>query len=285
MDEIILNDANTDIQISDYGIEVLEAQERASIDMQVATAKRFPRDLRKVLDNSIVVATIDKKTSEKCRYAKPTGGKIMNGPSVYLARIIGQQYKNLRVQQRIKNIENRTIVAEAVAIDLENNYAVCVEVRRSIIDSHGQRYSDSLIETNAMAAMAIAERNAILKIVPPSITEAVYNNVVTAITGDLSKKAIFLKEREDVFKTFKNVYGMAEEQVLKSVGLHTKEAIKSEDLLNLKGFIQALENRELTVEELLTTRNTAKSAKSAQDIADKKKDMKNNVKQSEIPMP
>ena len=88
--------------IETTGVEVFEAQERAAIDSQVATAKRYPRSLRRVLDNSIVIATMNQDTAKTCRYAKPVAGKTINGPSVHLARIICQQYGNIRVQQRIK---------------------------------------------------------------------------------------------------------------------------------------------------------------------------------------
>ena len=127
---------------------------------------------------------MDKETAESCRYAKPTGGKNVTGPSVHLARIICQQYGNIRVQQRIKVIEHKSIVAEAVAFDLETNYAVSVEARRSIIGKTGIRYSDSVIETNAMAILVIAERNAILKVIPKAITDSVYKAAFDFANGD-----------------------------------------------------------------------------------------------------
>ena len=173
--------------IESTGMEVFEAQERAAIDSQVATAKRYPRDLMRSKNNSIAIVCMDKETAESCRYAKPIGeNKKVSGPSVHLARVVCQQYGNIRVQQRIKLIDQKSIVAEAVAFDLETNYAVCVEARRSIVTKSGQRYSDSLIETNAMAILAIAERNAILKIIPKAITDAVYNEAFKFANGDLS---------------------------------------------------------------------------------------------------
>ena len=49
--------------IENSGIEVFEAQERASIDSQVATAKRYPRDLMRCKNNSIAIACMDKGNS------------------------------------------------------------------------------------------------------------------------------------------------------------------------------------------------------------------------------
>lgn len=236
--------------INSEGIEVFEAQERAAIDTQVATAKKFPRNLKRVKDNSIAIACMDKATAESCRYAKPVGGKNVTGPSVHLARIICQQYGNIRVQQRIKQITDRSIIAEAVAFDMETNYAVCVEARRSIIDKNGIRYKESVIETNAMAIIAIAERNAILKVVPKSIIDTVYTEAFTFANGDLSDNAKLIVARDKAFEFFKNEYGATEDEVVASLGLKTKDAIKPEHIADLRGFMQALKDREISVDEL-----------------------------------
>lgn len=267
---------NEEIQIiENTGIEVFEAQERAAIDTQVATAKKYPRNLRRVLDNSIVIATMSKETALTCRFTKPVGGKDITGPSVHLARILCQQYGNIRVQQRIKQIGDRAIVAEAVAFDLETNYAVCVEARRSIIDRKGNRYVESVIETNAMAILAIAERNAILKVIPKAIIDRVYSEAFKCAFGDLSDNAKLLKERERVFKEFKNDYNMDEAQVLSCIGLATKEAVKPEHVASLVGYLQSLKDKEITPDELTgrnsktttPTRETLKTGTKAYDQA------------------
>jgi len=236
--------------IESTGLDVFEAQERAAIDIQVTTAKRFPRDLMRVRNNSIAIVCMDKETAESCRYAKPVGGKNVIGASVHLARIVCQQYGNIRVQQRIKQVTDKNIVAEAVAFDLETNYAVCVEARRSIIDRSGRRYSDSVIETNAMAILAIAERNAILKVIPKALIDAVYKEAFTFANGDLSDNAKLQVATNRAFEFFKTEYGAAEDEVLLCLGLKTKEAIRAEHIADLRGYMQALKDKELTVEEL-----------------------------------
>jgi len=242
------------------GLEVFEAQERASIDIQVATAKKFPRNLTRVRSNSIAIACMSKETAESCRYAKPVGGKSVVGASVHLARIICQQYGNIRVQQRIKQISERTIVAEAVAFDMETNYAVCVEARRSIIGKNGQRYSESVIETNAMAILAIAERNAILKVIPKAIIDSVYSEAFTFANGDLSDEAKLVVARDKAFEYFKNEYGATEKEVYECLGLKTKDAVKAEHIADLRGYIQALKDKELTVDELFKRNSNRESS-------------------------
>jgi hypothetical protein len=265
--------------IETTGIEVFEAQERAAIDTQVATAKKYPRNLRRVLENSIVIATMDAETAKSCRYSKPVAGKTINGASVHLARIICQQYGNIRVQQRIKSIEHKSITAEAVAFDLETNYAVCVEARRSILKRDGTRYDDSTIETNAMAILAIAERNAILKVIPKSIIDKVYDEAFRFAFGDLSDSAKILKARNNIFNKFKIDYNLSEEQVVKIAGVNTKEAIKAEHIATLTGILQSLKDKELTVEDLTNSKKTTGEKKEAL------KDKKQKAQQTEIPMP
>jgi hypothetical protein len=243
---------SNEIQVLDTqaSIQAFQAQERAAIDTQVATAKQYPRDLLRVRNNSIAIVCMDKETAQACRYAKPVGGKNVVGASVHLARIVAQQYGNIRVQQRIKNIDSTSIVAEAVAFDMETNYAVSVEARRSIVSKNGQRYSDSVIETNAMAILAIAERNAILKIIPKSIIDAVYNEAFTCANGDLSDKAKLIIARDKALDFFKTEYGATEKQVITLLGLKTKDAIKPEHIADLRGYMQSLKDKEVTVEDL-----------------------------------
>src|SRR5574344_1880154 len=242
-------------------IQVFQAQERAAIDTQVATAKQYPRDLKHVRDNSIAIVCMDKETAESCRSAKPTGGKNVTGPSVHLARIVCQQYGNIRVQQRIKNIDASSIVAEAVAFDMETNYAVSVEARRSIVGKNGQRFAESVIETNAMAILAIAERNAILKIIPKSIIDAVYNEAFTCANGDLSDKAKLIIARDKALDFFKTEYGATEKQVITLLGLKTKDAIKPEHIADLRGYMQSLKDKEVTADDLFKPEIDEKKAK------------------------
>lgn len=254
---------NNEIEVLDAqaSIQAFQAQERAAIDTQVATAKQYPRDLKRVKENSIAIACMDEETAQSCRYAKPVGTKNVVGASVHLARIVAQQYGNIRVQQRIKNIDAKTIVAEAVAFDMETNYAVSVEARRSIIDKYGNRYKDSMIETASMAILAIAERNAILKIIPKAIVDAVYNEAFKCANGDLSDKAKLIIARDKALEFFKSEYGASEKQVVALLGLKTKDAIKPEHIADLRGYMQSLKDKEVTPDDLFKPEIDEKKAK------------------------
>ena len=76
------------VEQTEVQIVPLDELERANVDVQVSTAKRYPRDMRRSVNNSIVMATMNEEVARSCGYALPRGGKPVTGPSVHLAKII-----------------------------------------------------------------------------------------------------------------------------------------------------------------------------------------------------
>ena len=59
--------------------EMLQAIDRAEVDIQIATAKQYPRDLASTLNKIETYATMDKETAEDCFYVlrrKDANGKV-----------------------------------------------------------------------------------------------------------------------------------------------------------------------------------------------------------------
>lgn len=249
-------------------IETLDRAERANIDIQVSTAKQYPRSISRCVNNAVAIATMDKETAQSCGYALPRGGKPITGPSVHLAKIIAQQYGNLRAEAKVVEITDRQVVSRGTAWDLENNYAVAFEVRRSIIGKGGSRYSDDMITVTGNAANSIAYRNAIFGVVPKSITDKAYQAAQHLITGDLSDEEKLIKRRDGAIKHFVDTYAITEEEVVKLCGKHTINQIQAPEIALLIGFAQSLKDGDTTVDELMApfrknkTKTRSASAKS-----------------------
>ena len=85
--------------------EMLQAINRSEVDMQVSTAKQYPRELPKVLNQIATYATMDVETASECFYVLrrngDNGGSAIEGLSVRMAEIIAGAWGNLRVQTRI----------------------------------------------------------------------------------------------------------------------------------------------------------------------------------------
>ena len=233
-----------------YDIEAMEAGQRAEYDIQIATAKKYPRNLSKVKENCIAIVTMDRPTAESCRYALPRAGKSLIGPSVHLARIIAQQYGNIRVDARIKQITNTQIISEAVAFDLETNYAVKVEIRRSILNRLGQRFNEDMVVVTGNAANAISFRNAVLAVVPRGLTNSCFDASVKFLTGDLSTEQKLIKERNRILELMKKNYKITEEQILTAIGLRSINQVKPEQIADLIALGQSIKDGDSTVEEI-----------------------------------
>ena len=258
------------VEQTEVQIVPLDELERANVDVQVSTAKRYPRDMRRSVNNSIVMATMNEEVARSCGYALPRGGKPVTGPSVHLAKIIVSNWGNMRTEAKVVQITDKQVISRGTAWDLENNVASAFEVRRSIVDKYGKRYSDDMITVTGNAANAIAYRNAVFAVIPKSITDRIYRAAQQFITGDLSDNDVFLKKRTKIFADFKNTYGIDENTVVKICGKNTDQQIGADEIALLVGLLQSLKDGDTTVDEVL---DYVKSPK--EKVDDKKAKLKN----------
>ena len=232
-------------------------QDKAQIDVQIATAKAFPRNVKRSIDNAIAIVTMDRETAATCTYSVPRGGKAITGESVHLAKILSQVWGNLRVEAKVVGIDSKQVTSEAVCFDLENNLAIKAQVKRSIMTKNG-RMSDDMITGTGNAANAIALRNAILSVIPKAIVTKVYTAAKNTITGDVGDKEKLIARRKQVFDGFKDSSGLTEKQVLASVGKAAIDHITADDLVVLIGIGQAIKDGDTTVDEAFLAKNTSK---------------------------
>ena len=229
----------------------MDAIEKANVDVQVSTAKQFPRNVTRAIQNSIVMATIDPDTAQMMRYALPRGGKPITGPSVHLAKLIVSNWGNMRAEAKVVQITDSQVVSRGTCWDLENNVATAIEVRRNIKNKNGQRFSDDMITVVGNAANSIAFRNAVFSVIPKVVTDKVYKAAQECITGDLSDEAKLLQKRTNCLKFFNDEYGITEEEVIKLCGKQTVNQIKAEEIALMLGIYQSLKDGDTTVEEVM----------------------------------
>lgn len=229
----------------------VDAVERANVDSQVSTAKQYPRSIKRSIENSIVMATMDTDTAQSCGYALPRGGKPITGPSVHLAKIIVSNWGNTRTEAKVVQITDKQIISRGTCWDLEANVASAFEVRRSIVDRYGKRFSDDMITVTGNAANSIAYRNAVFSVVPKAVVEKVYKAAQKFITGDLSDDEKLIKRRTDAINYFNDEWGITEEEVIKLCGKQTVNQIKADEIALMLGMVQSLKDGDTTVEDLM----------------------------------
>ena len=254
--------------------DMLQAINRAEVDIQISTAKQYPRDLNRVLNQIKTYATMDTETAEDCFYTLRRGKGndqcLIEGVSVRLAEIIAGAWGNLRIQSRIIGNDGRTITCQGICHDLETNLAVSVEVKRKITDRYGKTFSEDMQVVTGNAASAIAFRNAVLKVVPKAVTKRVINDIKDVALG----KSIDLETRRQRMIQYFTQIGVTQSELLSYCGVASIEQIDNQIVFELRGLANAIKEGTTTVQETFKA-HTADS-KAIADAARKEVEAKQN---------
>lgn len=248
--------------------EMLQAVNRAEVDIQISTAKQYPRDLPHVLNRIATYAMMDRETAEDCFYVLRRQGRdgsasVIEGLSVRMAEIIASSWGNLRIQTRIVGNDGKMITAQAMCHDLETNVAVCKEVSRSIAYKNGATYSQDMQIVTGNAAASIAFRNAVLSVIPKAVTKNIINQVKQVALG----QSIDLEQsRQNVIAYFAKI-GVTKEQILHYLGKNAVEEIDQQSIYELRATANAIKEGTTTVQETFV--EPEKQAK-AQELANAK---------------
>jgi len=177
---------------------------RAELDMQITTAKAYPRNPDNFIQLATQLATQDEETAQSCFYCltrKSKDGKVteIKGASIRLAQIAAASWGNLHAASRIVENDGKAITAEGVAWDLERNVRISSQVKRSIVTASGATYGSDMQTLTGNAASSIALRNAIFKVIPKALIDRVYEKAVKYAVGDQKSLS---NRRNVIFKRF-----------------------------------------------------------------------------------
>lgn len=257
----------TEVEIDNGGIAGLVT--KAEYDVQIATAKKYPRSVKRFLDDATAMVTLNEDVADDCIYALPRGGKTIEGPSARFAEIVLHSWGHCRAGTRIVNEDSRFITAQGVCHDLQNNTLIAYEVRRRITDKYGKKYNDDMIGVTANAASSIALRNAVLKVVPKALWSPLYEQARKVVVGDVKT----LANRRATALGHLQKFGATQEMVLKKLEVKGVEDITLDHLVLLRGIATALKDGDSTVESMF--------AEEATQPATKTEALKEKLKQSQ----
>lgn len=218
---------------------------RAEIDQQIATAKRYPRSIKRFVDEAAAMVTLNESIAQQCIYALPRDGKVVEGASARFGEIVASAWGNCRAGARVVNDSGEFVTAQGVFHDLERNVAITYEVQRRITNKQGRRFSADMIGVTANAACSIALRNAILKGVPKAFWETLYQKARAVVAGDIKTLA---NKRAEAIKQFQ-IYGVTEAQILAKLGREGVADIAVDDLVVLFGLLTAIRDGDTTPEQ------------------------------------
>jgi hypothetical protein len=228
------------------GSDALSAVDRASIDVQIATAKRYPRSVDKALKEAETLATLDEETAGSMFYVLPRSGKKIEGPSARLAEVMAYSWGNLRVDADIVAADRTHVTAMGTCFDLEKNVAIRVRVQRRITDKHGKRFNEDMIGVTSNAAISIALRNAVFKVIPAALVGRIYHQARKASVGE---GGTITQKRQNAVEWFTKT-GVTEQQLFALLDVRGIDDIGLDHLITLRGMKTAIKDGETSVEQM-----------------------------------
>lgn len=241
--------------------ETLMALTKGEIDAQIATAKQYPRNLSRVLNNIETLATMDEDVAGSCFYTLRRQGKVIEGASVRMAEIVASSWGNLRSQARIIANDGKTITAQGVCHDLETNTAISVEVKRRITDKNGKTYNDDMQIMTGNAACAIALRNAVFKVVPAALIKKAIDKAKKVSLGE---SMTLEQSRAKMLAYFKTI-GVEDKQIFDYLSVEKIEEIDIDMVVELRGLATAIKEGTTTVKEAFEPKVDPEQAKKVAD--------------------
>lgn len=215
---------------------------RAEIDTQIATAKAYPRSIAQFKRDTKDLACYDEKTAQSMFYSIPRGGKNIVGPSIRLAEICLATWGNLRVECRIVEQTKKSVTVEAACWDIEKNSAIKEQKTRKI---YGKKLKDGtmlppdedMINLATNAALSVALRNAIFRIVPRVYVIAAMEEAKIIALG----KGKSLKDRRNDCVEYSKLMGISVERLVAACeGAKGMEDIGEDELIFLRGLFTSV---------------------------------------------
>lgn len=254
---------------------------RAEVDVQIATAKKYPRSLQSFRQEAMAMVTLTEGIAAECIYALPRDGKVIEGPSARFAEIIASAWGNCRSGARIVNEGPEFITAQGVFHDLQRNNAITYEQQRRITTSKGRRYGVDMIGVTGNAACSIALRNAILKGVPKAFWADMYDAARRTAMGDVKT---LVNRRAEAIKVFQG-YGVTPAQIFAVLEVRGEDDITLDHLLTLRGMATAIKEGDTTPEQVFGSKTPPRPSANASpprpSASDAKPDAKAQDQKSE----
>lgn len=217
---------------------------KAEIDIQVTTAKRYPRSLEAFKQNALAMVKSSKETAQSCNYCITRAGKSIKGPSIRMAEIIQNTWGNMRTGAKVLDEGKEFVIVQGACHDLESNVAVSVEVKRRITNKQGKRYSADMVQTTTAAAISIAIRNAVFKVIPRVYIDILAGEAEKIALGSPDDFPNLVKQWMDYFIGM----GISKDAILGKLGIEKVTQISKAHLITLQGIANALKDNMTTLE-------------------------------------
>lgn len=254
---------NDDVEMMTADGGTVALLNRGEIDMQIATAHKYPRSIKRFRDEALAMVTLNETVAQECIYSLPRDGKTIEGPSARFAEVVASAWGNSRAGARVVSDAGDFVTAQGVFHDLERNVAITYEVQRRIVDKKGRRFNPDMIGVTANAACSIALRNSILKGVPKAFWSDMYEQARKTAIGDVQTLA---NRRARALGVLQKM-GVTPDKVFAFLRIGGEQDITIDHLATLYGITTALKDGDTTPERAFAVDGQDPAAASAAPAA------------------
>lgn len=232
----------------------LEAIQRAEVDIAIATAKRYPRDIARSLKTCRELALRNARVAATCNYVVPRGGKKLVGPSVHFARIVTYAWGNNTAISRVVGCDRENAHLQGVYHDLESNSRIGIEMDWPVQPPREDSRNPDAKPSNARwldqmnlakrAGAAVALRTAIFNCVPMVLFEDIAEEAKQVALGGKS-----FSESRDIAVRICKEKGITQPMVYAALGVGGLESITTDHLIYLHALLQSVADGTMTIIE------------------------------------
>jgi hypothetical protein len=232
--------------VNDVG--ALEQIARGEVDIQISTARRFPRSIEAFQKKALSMATIDEETAASCFYVLPKrkgAEKAIEGPSARLAEIAPPRTATWPSPGASSK---RATASSSRRAPPGTSRTTCGASSKSAAASRvrdGGRYSDDMIMVTCNAAIAIATRNAVFQVIPQAYTRQIYHACREVAVGT---QQTLSKRRGAMLEHFQKM-GVEPARVFALLEVRGTEDITLEHLATLRGLATAIKEGDTSIDE------------------------------------
>ena len=239
-------DEGFEVQAQLVSQDALATINRSEIAQQIEIARKYPRNVEKLLKKLDAMVTINQPIALSMFYTLPRGRKQIIGPGVRFAETLLTNWGNARSAVRLIGAQGGFFVSQGAFFDCETNVGISIEAQRRITDSEGHRYNDDMIGNTGNAAASIAYRNAIFRGIPKALWLPSYERARACAIGNIKSMAEAIREAMEVFTKS----GVTEYQVLNTLNLPSLREVTGDHLLTLRALWKEISSSDKTIESV-----------------------------------
>jgi hypothetical protein len=240
-------------EVAELAVAPISPLDMGMVNMQVTTAKKFPRPSLAKLGKDIEEDLADPEIAALCWYNRHVGtdkdGKkvFAEGASIRLAEIVASHWGNLTIQVSAdERSDGKGIMARCRIYDAERNVAIEIPAFRAFTSTKEQNRQNTY-----NSAVSFAFRGGVFKIVPKAMAERLWRKAKEITHQEVAPKGQKAPSRAVIEKMVATwaTKGVGSDELCKYVGKAAVTELTAEDVTVLRGLWTGVVDGEVTVNE------------------------------------